>query len=166
MITYKKGNVLDQVFDKPTIITHICNDAGGFGSGFAGAVAERYPTVKTRYQNWSSYGFDSYKPASPFKLGQIQFVRVSDNLTFCNMIAQSTPKGRTFYISGNKIHIPPIRYQSLEECLFALKEAVQDNNINIVGPKFGSGLAGGNWYEIEKLIAIVGLDITIYELES
>jgi hypothetical protein len=162
MIKYVKGNVLDIQPEKQTLIIHVCNDAGGFGSGFAGAIKNKYPIVREKYLEWYN-GLDSSYPR--LKLGQIQFVEVDKNLTFCNMIAQSRPGGREFYIKGETIHLPPIRYECLEECLWAVKEATQNEEIDIVGPKFGAGLAGGNWYEIEKRISVVGLDITIWELE-
>lgn len=162
MIKYVKGNVLDIQPETPTTIIHVCNDAGGFGSGFAGAIRDKYPIVREKYLEWYA---DRDSVRNVFKLGQVQYVPVAKNLTICNMIAQSTPKGVTFNLKKRKVFLPPIRYQSLEECLYRIRELQEAELFNVVGPKFGAGLAGGNWYIIEKLIEEVGLDITIYELE-
>ena len=169
MLIYKNGNLFDNLSkDKKNVILHICNDSGGWGSGFVLAV-NKYCGTKPRanYRKWfveSFYVKNNYQV--PFKLGQIQVSETEDSNVFVvNMVAQSTPGGVIFNIGNEKIRLPPIRYQSLEECLYRVKELFNYNKeLNIVGPKFGAGLAGGNWNIIEKIIAEVGLDITIWEL--
>ena len=116
------------------------------------------------YRYWYQDLDNLNNPHLPFKLGQIQPVKVNEYVTVVNMIGQSTPGGETFQIGTRKHYFPPIRYESLTECLFRVAALYQDQNVNIVGPKFGAGLAGGDWKIIEKIINEVGLNITIYEL--
>lgn len=178
MINYKNGNVLEYKFIKPTLICHICNDHGGFGSGFAYAVLNKYPIVRQEYLSWyKKHG--AYKivnapsdgSISIFRLGEIQAVRVSTNpdLYLVQMIAQSKPGGHDFIINGHKIHARPIRLDSLAQCLYNVGELAEKLSADIVGPMFGGGLAGANFDNevvpvIDKCLTNNGVDITIFKL--
>lgn len=168
MITYKQGNLFENLSnDKKNVILHVCNDAGGWGSGFVLAV-DKYCGTKPRsdYRKWyveTHYVKNNFQV--PFKLGQIQVCNTDDKNTFViNMIGQSCPGGHTFTIGNQTINYPPIRYQSLQECLYRVKELVDGKNINLIAPMFGAGLAGGAWSNIEELINNAELDITIYQV--
>ena len=62
----------------------------------------------------------------------------------------------------------PIRYGALSTALQHVGEFAKKNDASIVMPKIGSGLAGGDWGKIERLVteAIVnqGVAVTVYEL--
>lgn len=156
MITYKKGNLfnlLPKTLNK-VLIPHVCNNEGGFGSGFAGEVARRYPAVKDAYRTWFASGKD-------FELGQIQIVP-QEGLTFANMIGQH----RTINSAPRST---PIRYAALLDCMRKVEQWCQANGpVEIHAPKFGSGLAKGNWDFIELLIEEIwvanNIPVTIYEL--
>lgn len=130
------------------LIPHVCNNVNGFGAGFAADVADRYPLVK---QNFHLLGKDA-------KLGYVQFITVKEDknykykLIFANMIAQ-----RGIF---NQIKNPrPLNYPSLMKCMekvssYAdyLSSSTEGSKVEIHAPKFGSGLAGGNWNFITDLI--------------
>lgn len=130
------------------LIPHVCNNVNGFGAGFASDVASKYPVVK---QNFHLLGKDA-------QLGYVQFVSVKEDpkykykLIFANMIAQNG-----IY---NQLKNPrPLYYPALIQCMqrvkyyaAALSGATEGSKVEIHSPKFGSGLAGGNWYFISDLI--------------
>ena len=141
------------------IIPHVCNNVNGFGAGFAGAVADRYPLVK---QNFHMLGNDA-------ALGYVQFVTdkqdpiYRNKLIFANMIAQNGLVGKT--------NARPLKYHALVACMSKVKKFADDlakgeegNGVEIHAPKFGSGLAGGNWNFITDLIEDIWgqFNVTIY----
>lgn len=155
MINYKKGNCL-QDSDEKRIILHIVNNKGGFGKGFALSVGNKYPIVSNRYKDW--YRGSILKSDTNFKLGNIQSVKISSDLTIINMLCQNGYASKL----GNGI---PLSYHALKLCL----EKVQFRNkdkIQIWMPKIGSGLAGGNWNTIEKMIesTLINTNVTVFEL--
>lgn len=137
MIEYIKGDVLHNSNTK-RIIAHVCNNVGGFGKGFALAVAKKYPMVKKRYNEWYNSQF-IYKDV--FQLGDWQDVFIDDNLTFVNMLCQNGYK--------SEINPCPLDYDALERCLYGLDCM---NRVEIWMPRIGSGLAGGDWRKIENRI--------------
>lgn len=177
-LKYVKGNVLDNLdkVTEPTLLIHVCNDAGGFGSGVAGAIAKKYPDVRDAYMEWWRAGYFNntkcVKNNVDFKLGQIQPIEVETNVLIVNMIAQSTPGGHDFKIGKENIHLRPLRLESLRECLYRVAQTsvLFKPKCKVIGPMFGSALAGGNWdKEIEPLIyeclVKFGVDVTIFKFE-
>jgi hypothetical protein len=80
---------------------------------------------------------------------------------------------------------PPIRYDAIEECLLSVLKRARhyvrsDYNsydrknlmgpISMHSPRFGSGLAGGDWAEIEKRIHATftgqGITFNVYDLPA
>jgi hypothetical protein len=128
------------------IVPHVCNNINLFGAGFAAGVAKHYPIVK---QNYHLLGSQS-------SLGYVQFVEVDKDptyghkLIFANMIAQngvicnSNPR--------------PLNYYALTQCMVKVAKFIQtsfdpnENKAQIHAPKFGCGLAGGDWSFIQELI--------------
>lgn len=143
------------------IVPHVCNNINGFGAGFAGQIAQYFPDVKENFHMLGN------KP----KLGKTQFVVSQTNSTykhsivFANMIAQNG------IISKNNPR--PINYAALVYCMMEIKsymkifEKNNDNlKIEIHAPKFGSGLAGGNWNFISNLIDDIWGDSTVFIYEK
>jgi hypothetical protein len=137
------------------VIPHVCNNVNAFGAGFADAVADKYPVVKANFHVNGSQ-----------KLGHTQFITAktkgSNKLVIANMIAQNgliNPKNKR-----------PLHYPSLIKCMYDVLtfcKNIQNNNdskVEIHAPKFGSGLAGGNWLFIADLIDDIwsGIDTFIY----
>jgi hypothetical protein len=132
------------------IIPHVCNNIGVFGAGFSGEINRRYPEVGI-----------NFNLGGKIKLGNTQFITVAENFTtknkliIANMVAQNStisPKNRR-----------PLNYLSLMKCMVSVGDLVYsmnrtDKRTRIHAPKFGSGLAGGNWNFIADLINDIWLD--------
>lgn len=139
------------------IIPHVCNNANAFGAGFAGQVAELYPEVKANFHMLGSQA----------KLGHVQFINVQSNkkyghsIIFANMIAQNK-----LISEKNK---RPLNYAALVYCMSQVKSyakhlqsASDFNRVELHCPKFGSGLAGGNWNFISELINDIWYDMDVF----
>jgi O-acetyl-ADP-ribose deacetylase (regulator of RNase III) len=142
-IEYRKGDVLQESKQK-RIIAHLVNNRGGFGKGFALSIANKYPNVKNRYKIW--YRKSILDSETNFILGNIQTIKINDNLYIANLLAQDGYK--------TKANPVAIRYFALEESLEHLNNFVDSLNeqIEIWMPKIGTGLAGGDWNIIENII--------------
>ena len=150
-INYVKGDATDIPEDgKSRILAHICNNKGGFGAGFSGALSRRWKKVETSYREFHKKGL--------CVLGNIQIVHVRENLFVANMIAQDG------YSKPGK---PAIRYDALCKCLRELRVFCSPGE-EVVMPRIGVGLSGGRWEEIEPLIqeelAGKGITVTVYDL--
>jgi len=159
-INFVYGNLFDYVSQNvragnngsSVIVPHVCNNIDLFGAGFAAEISQHYPIVK---ENYHLLGKSFLKN----NLGYVQFVEVLSDakyghkLVFANMIAQNG----TF----NKISNPrPLNYLALTNSMVAVSRYISQNSIQftdhqkfqIHAPKFGSGLAGGNWHFIKDHI--------------
>lgn len=139
------------------IVPHVCNNINLFGAGFASYVASKFPHVKENFHMLGN------KP----KLGKTQFV-ICDNdneykhsLVVANMIAQN---GTVSYLNKR-----PLNYAALVYCMSEINNYIkglrsinESAKIEIHAPKFGSGLAGGDWRFIEELINDIWSDYTVY----
>lgn len=141
---YVKGNESGS----SVMIPHVCNNVNAFGAGFASAVAKEYYEVKA---NFHLLGRSS-------KMGQVQYVTVHTDpkyqykIIFANMIAQNG-------IYHQERNLRPLNYAALTHCMMDVKMTMKKMMYNedqtkfkILAPKFGSGLAGGNWDFISDLI--------------
>lgn len=75
MIKYIKGDATNPRVEGNKIITHICNDMGGWGKGFVMAVSKRWKMPEEEYRRW-------YKQGENFELGEIQLVQVEKDIGF------------------------------------------------------------------------------------
>lgn len=126
------------------IIPHVCNNIGLFGAGFAAAIRQEFPVVAS---NFEMLGKKS-------KLGYVQYIETlkdqsyGHKLIFANMIAQN----KTISPSNTR----PLNYEALVKCMINVREYIGSlslDHVEIHCPKFGSGLAGGNWLLINDLIS-------------
>lgn len=154
----KSGNSGSTVF-----IPHVCNNIDLFGAGFAAQVAEKFPLVK---ENYHLLGKNFLKN----NLGYSQIVKVYEDpkfkhrLFFVNMIAQNGVRGGSNY--------RPLKYPALIKSMLSLSNYIvtqtgfsnKTENVEIHAPKFGSGLAGGNWNFITDLIEDIwaNYSVTVY----
>ena len=146
---YVKGDLFVHVPDLNydiTIIPHVCNNIGKFGKGFVVPLAKKYPESKKTFIK----SFDSLEG----KLSDTQFISCdNEKVIVANMVAQEG-------IGSKKVNgklVSPIRYYALSNCMNKVKDVAlslknQNKNVLIACPMFGSGLAGGNWEIIEKMI--------------
>lgn len=132
-------------------VPHVCNNIDLFGAGFAAQVADKYPTVKQDYHLLGKHFLRN-------NLGYSQILKVyEDNkfkhkLFFVNMIAQNGIKG----VNNHR----PLNYLALVKSMNMLSQYItgktgfsnKSEKIEIHCPRFGSGLAGGNWQFVSDLI--------------
>jgi len=164
-ITYQKGDLFDHVQHGDRII-HVCNNIGGWGSGFVVPLGKKYPIAEQAYRKWfigenfltcPHISISNDKPT----LGNIQCIRFHERgeLYIVNMIAQNG------VVNDNNRR--PLNYEALYECLRKISLFIPiDKTHRIIGPKLGAGLAGGDWNIIEAMINSVfrGNQVTIFEL--
>lgn len=144
------------------IVPHVCNNINAFGAGFAGAVSRYYPIVKENYHLLGSHFLKN-------NLGYVQFVEVDKDqsyghkLIFANMIAQNN--------TISKSNPRPLHYGALVKSMYRVSSYIRDsfdseNKVQIHCPKFGCGLAGGNWNFISDLIEDIwcGQTVHIYQI--
>ena len=155
-IEYIKGDATCPIGDGNKIIIHCCNDLipGRWGRGFVLAL-NKWSQPKSEYMKWSKQG-----KKGGYKLGNVQFVKVEDDIVICNMIGQHNIKTEN--------GIPPIRYSAISKCLEKVSVATLRNNATVHAPRFGSALAGGSWTSIEDLIkehlCDQDIQVTVYDL--
>ena len=132
MIVYKQGDILAS---DEKVIAHGCNCSGGFGSGFAKAVAEQYPSVKEGYlHRFNTRGW---------KLGDVQCIGVGDGSG--RIIANCGTQQRY----GKPENGPYVSYPAIRQ---VVRDLVGSQTGGFAMPKIGAGLAGGNWDIIAKII--------------
>lgn len=127
-------------------VPHVCNNIDLFGAGFAAYVAKNYPLVKDNYHMLG-------KTFLKNNFGYSQIIKVYTNnkykheLYFVNMIAQNG--------TINHNNKRPLNYFALAKSMNSIAQTINSlshERIEIHAPKFGSGLAGGNWNFISDLI--------------
>ena len=164
MITYHTGDATEPIGDGRKIIVHVNNNLGGWGKGFVLALSKKWDAPERCYREWARTGRweDGDHGSALFGLGQIQAVRVSDDITVCNMVAQDGyyPKTRP----------PYVRYDALRECLASVARVANGTmeSPSVHMPRIGCGLAGGEWSKVEPIIqstlVAAGLLVFVYDL--
>lgn len=155
-IAYVTGDATRPEADGPAIVAHVCNDIGGWGSGFVLAVSARWPEPEQGYRAWHQSGKN-------FTLGYAQLVPVGGQLWVANMIAQH---GTASQPADDGL--PPVRYRALGQCLRSVAAIASDWKASVHMPRIGCGLAGGRWDLVEPIIdwslCRPGIPVTVYDL--
>ncbi len=142
-------------------IPHVCNNIDLFGAGFAAVIADQYPESKANYHMLG-------KKFLRQNLGHSQIIKIKEDpkykhsLYVVNMIAQNGIK--------NTSNTRPLNYAALTKSMVQLSNFIymntgfskQTEKIEIHAPKFGSGLAGGNWQFISDLIEDIWFNFTVF----
>ena len=169
-INYLIGDATRPVGEGMKLIIHCCNDIGAWGAGFVVALSRRWELPEKCYREWCAnlptrsdvYAVETGKAV----LGEVQFVKVKPDIVVGNMIGQRNVYPMPRPAGG---FIPPIRYDAIEKCLNKVVEYAKANNCSVHFPKFGAGLAGGDWGKIEELINKTlianGIECFCYELK-
>lgn len=159
MITYVKGDATKPQGDGAKIICHVCNDIGAWGAGFVIALSKLWKDPERMYKAWHK---TLPQTDSDFMLGNVQFVQVEPDITVANMIGQ---RG----IGKGKNGESPVRYDAIRSALQKVANKSLAEGMSVHAPRFGAGLAGGDWAEIEKIINeeldARGVAVTIYDFE-
>lgn len=135
------------------IQAHQTNCLGIMGAGIAMHIKRMYPEVFTSYQNLCTE-----KGKERTLLGTCQIVKTNtENIHIANLFGQhGIGKGAM-----------QTEYPALKEALSTLKEEAKKNNLSVGLPyQLGSGLAGGEWSVVKKMIEEIFNDypVTIYKL--
>ena len=137
-INYILGDATNPNVDGSKIIVHVCNDIGGWGKGFVMAISKRWKEPEYEYRKW-------FNSKDNFLLGEVQFVKVEDDIWVSNVIGQHN-------INKDKNGNAPIRYEAIKMGLEKVAQFAKENNGSVHMPRIGCGLAGGIWEKIEPLI--------------
>jgi O-acetyl-ADP-ribose deacetylase (regulator of RNase III) len=137
-INYIIGDATKPKIIDNKIIVHICNDIGGWGKGFVMAISKRWKEPEKEYRNW-------FKTQDNFSLGQIQFIKVENDIWIANLIGQHK-------INKDENGNAPIRYDAIKIGLNKVAEFAKVNNATVHMPRIGCGLAGGTWNKIEPIL--------------
>lgn len=149
MLTETRGNLFEYVGQNPEkilVIPHVVNNKDAFGAGFVVPLMHLYPEAKKRYHTdkyYQNLGFVQYIPCTNH--GDLDAKK--RNVLITNMCAQT--------LGGER----PLFYNSLSRCMDNVARVVdglitvdKTSTVEIVCPRFGSALAGGNWEFIKELI--------------
>lgn len=158
-ISYHNGDVLEAICanppkDETRILLHICNNKGGWGAGFVLALSKKWQEPEKQYRK-------CFRDKINFELGEIQPIKIKENLYVVNMVAQNgykTAKNPT-----------PLDYNALDKCLNTVMVWIDENNFQfpiIYCPKIGTGLSGGDWNIIKDVLhgQLNEIPIKVYEL--
>jgi O-acetyl-ADP-ribose deacetylase (regulator of RNase III) len=149
-------SIIDLDFEKyPAIVLpHIVNNIGKFGAGVSGVIAKKWPNVLVDYNLFwrqSDLGDTIITSAQSENYHNVLFV--------LSMIAQEGVRTQKNYC--------PLNYGALKSCMENILNVFNWNDFVICCPKFGAGLAGGNWDIIEKMIKNIwvnnGVDVIFYD---
>jgi O-acetyl-ADP-ribose deacetylase (regulator of RNase III) len=162
MIEYTIGDAVYPKGEGQKLITHICNDQGGWGRGFVVALSRRDKIAENAYRLWHRNG---YTGATPFELGQTQIVNFADDIWVANMIAQAG-------IRHDPSAPPAVRYDALRSCLTYVarytKRGLTPTSVHM--PRIGCGLGDGSWDKVEAIINDTliseGIKVTVYDLKE
>ncbi|CAM5450474.1 Appr-1-p processing protein [Streptomyces spiroverticillatus] len=148
------GDATDPQAKGPKIITHVCNDLGGWGKGFVLAISRRWPEPEQQYRRWHRE-----RAGNDFALGAVQLVQVRPDIWVANLIGQHGIRTG----SGG----PPIRYEAVSQGLETVAAHALTHRATVHMPRIGCGLAGGKWDRIEPLITEKlserGIAVTVYD---
>ena len=137
-INYLIGDATQPKIAENKIIVHICNDIGAWGKGFVMAISKRWKEPEKEYRNW-------FKSQENFTLGEIQFIKVENDIWIANLIGQHK-------INKDENGNAPIRYDAIKVGLNKVVEFAKENNATVHMPRIGCGLAGGTWDKIEPIL--------------
>lgn len=136
-IEYRHGDLFND-YDKSlkTILVHGCNAQGVMGSGVARTFRNLYPNAYKHYCDDISF--------KNVNLGGVSVSRYSDTLTLVSAITQE------FYGRDGKRYVSYDAVNSAFLLVYALASYYSFEQI--VFPKIGAGLGGGDWNVIEACI--------------
>lgn len=164
-LEYKVGNLFDNIPQEKTIIAHVVNNCPVAGAGFVIPLMKQYPSWKSDYIYHSNIIKNKY--GNKEILGHVHFYYPKEKIEYNNVVIANMygQDGVGYDEKGN----PPIRYLALANAMNRVANEALDIEADIIAPKFGSGLAGGNLEFIKLLIKEIwvnqNINVTIFSLE-
>ncbi|GAA2137567.1 hypothetical protein GCM10009760_18220 [Kitasatospora kazusensis] len=101
-ITYLRGDATAPQGKGVKVITHLCNDLGGWGKGFVPAPSRRRPEPEAAYRQWHRE-----RARNDFGLGAVQLVPVGPYLWVADLV------GRRGIRTGRSTGVP-VRYEAVD----------------------------------------------------
>jgi O-acetyl-ADP-ribose deacetylase (regulator of RNase III) len=151
-VAVKTGDLLKS---KENILGHQTNCLGIMGAGLAVQIKKQYPEVFEAYKRLC----EKHKKSRTL-MGKCQIVSTKQEGRYiANLFGQ-------YDISRNHVQT---EYEYLRKALETLKEEAKKRNLSVGLPwQLGSGLAGGDWNIVKKMIEEVFHDypVTIYKLPN
>jgi len=152
-ISYIKGDATSPQLEGNKIIVHVCNDIGGWGKGFVMAISAKWIAPEKQYRQW-------YHSKQNFALGEVQLVKVEEDIWIANLIGQRN-------INKDEFGNPPVRYDAIENGLRKIAVFAKLHTASVHMPRIGCGLAGGKWEQMEPLIVKAlcenEIKVTVYD---
>lgn len=152
-VKFIQGDATTPIGTGNKIIVHVCNDIGGWGRGFVLALSNKWKAPEQEYRNW-------FKTGNGFELGNVQFVKVEDNIWVANLIGQHKIKKDE---NGN----PPVRYEAIRKGMTLVQQKATALNASVHMPRIGCGLAGGKWEFIQPILdhelSALEIETTVYD---
>lgn len=155
-ISYKKGDLfyylenLLQNTRSNIYIPHVTNNHNSFYVGFVEALNKRWPSsLKEKSPQWVFFNKER-------KLGNVDIINPEDRTYVLNMCAQDN--------INQPLNGCRLSYSSLMKCMQDVSQIIVQPGI-ILTPKFGAGIAGGNWTTINKLIHELWHEHTVIVVE-
>lgn len=163
-IKYLHGDATAPVGDGTKIIVHVCNNIGAWGAGFVLALSKKWKAPELAYRSHGKYDLGDYE------LVPVEGKSPTNQTIVCNLIGQ---EGTVSRLVDKKL--PPVRYVAIEHGLKQLARSItasqtmMTDTMSVHMPMIGSGLAGGNWLIIERIIETTlceaGIPVTVYKFE-
>lgn len=149
LLNFVEGDATCPQGEGVRLIVHCCNNVPAWGSGFVVALSKRWEAPERKYRKMGDY-----------RLGAAEFVRVEDKIWVCNIIGQDG-------IGIGKDGMPPVRYEAIRKGFLRCVTWCQDNKATVHMPRIASGLAGGDWALVERLIEVTfgkaEIPVTVYD---
>jgi Zn-dependent peptidase ImmA (M78 family) len=155
-ILYVKGDATQPRGAGPRVIAHVVNDkAASWGTGFARAIATKWPAAQTHFREWAT------RDRLTFRLGNTFQTSVAENLWAFQMVCQH---------GYGASPLPRIRYGALKACLDSLALFARERNATVHMPRLGSGQGHAVWSIVSELVdaalCSAGIPVTVYDLPN
>ena len=121
------------------IIVHGANAQGVMGAGFAKALCDKYPQVRTDY-------LGVFKKNTPNRvhLGQSIFTQLSPELLVVTGVTQKHYGHSAFYVY--------VDYHAIQMVFEEVNKVALRTGLPVLFPLIGCGLAGGHWPTVHDII--------------
>lgn len=157
-----KGDLIDlAVAGKAKVIVHGCNCFNAMGSGIAGALASRFPSIPKADRAYLSLG-------TPEKLGSYSIAHVTTEQVY------DDDKGHTYVPLDHSFHCINLYTQfkpGPDFILSVFEHACRKLNKDFAGqhlwfPMIGCGIGGGDWTEVMQVMlrTLTNVEVTVVVL--
>lgn len=159
MIRYIKSDIVDEIkTGKYDAAAHGCNCFCRMRSGVAKALTDAWPDIAVADKRLTQEGdFNKLGSYSNLDIKQIIDGQTKQLIRFYNLYTQYN-----YGYDGGQY----LKYDALSLALEKMARSLNSYNQDIIMPKIGCGLAGGDWNIVEEIIEnkLEKFNVTICEL--